>query len=62
MKYNIPILIVVNTVYLIFLFFSIQSIGLVGVISAYIIQAFGMVMIKEFIMKKNNYRECLGGK
>ncbi len=61
-KYNIPILIVVNTVYLIFLFFSIQSIGLVGVISAYIIQAFGMVMIKEFIMKKNNYRECLGGK
>ena len=56
-KYNIPILIIVNAIYLIFLFFSIQSIGLAGVISAYLIQAVGMVIIKEFILKKNEYKE-----
>lgn len=56
-KYNIPILIVVNTIYLVFLFFSVQSIGLSGVLLAYILQAIGMVIIKEIILKKNRYRE-----
>lgn len=56
-KYNIPILIVVNTFYLIFLFFAIQNIGLSGVILAYLVQSFGMVLVKEFILRKNKYEE-----
>lgn len=57
-KYNIPILVVVNVVYLVFLFFAVQSIGLIGVITAYLLQAIGMVIIKEFILRKNKYVEC----
>ena len=35
-KFNLPILIVVNTIYLLFLFYAIQNIGLLGVITAYL--------------------------
>lgn len=56
-KYNIPILLVVNSLYLGFLFYSVQWYGLVGVILAYLIQCIGMVVVKEIILKKNNYRE-----
>lgn len=56
-KYNIPILIIVNSVYLGFLFFVIQKMGLSGVILAYLMQCFGMVSIKELILRKNNYKE-----
>lgn len=56
-KYNIPILLFVNTIYLIFLFIAIQYIGLSGVLLAYLLQAIGMVVIKEIILKKHNYKE-----
>ena len=56
-KYNIPILIVVNIIYLLFLFYGIQMIGLTGVILAYLLQSIGMVIIKEIILKKNKYKE-----
>lgn len=58
-KYNIPILLVVNTGYLVLLFFSIQSFGLTGVIVTYIFQAFAVVLIKEIIMRKHNYMELM---
>lgn len=60
-KYNIPILLIVNTLYLIFLFFAIQYIGLTGVILAYLLQSVGMVVIKEIILKKNKYLEYKEG-
>lgn len=56
-KYNIPILIIVNIIYLLFLFYGIQMIGLTGVILAYLLQSIGMVIIKEIILKKNKYKE-----
>ena len=61
-KYNIPILIVVNSIYLIFLFFSIQYLGLSGVLLAYLIQALGMVVIKEIILKRHDYKEYIDKK
>ncbi len=56
-KYNIPILVVVNSLYLVFLFIAVQKIGLIGVILVYLIQAMSMVLIKELILKKNQYKE-----
>lgn len=56
-KYNIPILLIINSIYLVALFYMIQSLGLIGVISAYLIQAIGVVCVKEIILKKNNYKE-----
>lgn len=56
-KYNVPILIVVNTIYLLILFYGIQIIGLTGVILAYLLQSVGIVIIKEIILKKNKYLE-----
>lgn len=56
-KYNIPILLVINVLYLIGLFYAVQILGLTGVILAYFIQAFLVVMIKEIILKLNNYQE-----
>lgn len=58
-KYNIPILIVVNICYLIVLFYSVQNFGLSGVIITYILQAFAVVFIKEIIMRKRDYRELM---
>ena len=61
-KYNIPILIIVNSIYLVFLFFAIQNLGLSGVLLAYLIQAMGMVVIKEIILKKHRYMEYVDKK
>ena len=58
-KYNIPILIVVNICYLIILFYSVQNFGLSGVIITYTLQAFAVVFIKEIIMRKRNYQELM---
>ncbi len=58
-KYNIPILLVVNIGYLVILFFAVQKYGLTGVIITYLIQAFAVVLIKELIMKKRNYQELM---
>ena len=58
-KYNIPILIVVNICYLLILFYSIQNFGLSGVIITYLIQAFTVVFIKEIIMRKRVYKELM---
>lgn len=57
MKHNIPILLVVNSLYLVVLFFLIKTMGLTGVILALFIQAVAVVVIKLIIMKKVNYRE-----
>ena len=56
-KYNIPILIFVNSVYLILLFYSVQKIGLSGVFIVYILQTAAVVIIKERIMLYKGYRE-----
>ena len=56
-KYNIPILIVINTIYLLLLFLSIQNIGLLGVIFVYIFQTAAVVIIKERIMVYKDYKE-----
>lgn len=58
-KYNIPILIVVNICYLLILFYSVQNFGLSGVIITYLIQAFTVVFIKEIIMRKRDYKELM---
>lgn len=58
-KYNIPILIVVNSGYLLLLFYSIQRYGLTGVIVTYTIQAFAVVFVKEVMMRKHGYRELM---
>ena len=58
-KYNIPILLIVNACYLILLLFSIQRFGLTGVILSYILQAFSVVCIKEIIMKNRQYKELM---
>lgn len=58
-KYNIPILLVVNAGYLCVLLFAVQKYGLTGVIVTYIFQAFAVVLVKEIIMRKQNYRELM---
>lgn len=58
-KYNIPILIVVNSIYLVMLLYSVQRYGLTGVIITYIFQAFAVVFVKEIILRKNKYREFI---
>lgn len=58
-KYNIPILIVVNSGYLLLLFYSIQRYGLTGVIVTYTIQAFAVVFVKEVMMRKHGYQELM---
>ncbi len=56
-KYTIPILIVINAIYLVVIFFAVQSLGLNGIILAYLVQAFGVVTVKEYILKKHRYQE-----
>lgn len=58
-KYNIPILLVVNAAYLVMLLFAVQGYGLTGVICAYIFQAFVVVLIKEIIMRTQRYKELM---
>lgn len=58
-KYNIPILLVVNAGYLGLLLFSVQHYGLTGVIATYLLQALAVVFIKEVIMRKRNYQELM---
>lgn len=56
-KYTIPILLVINVIYLVFIFFAVQTLGLNGIIMAYLIQAFGVVFVKERILKRHKYKE-----
>ena len=56
-KYNIPILLIINFVYLAILYALIIKIGLNGVILALFLQAVAVVMVKFIIMMKNNYLE-----
>lgn len=58
-KFNIPILLIVNSLYLILLTFSVRYYGLTGVILVYLIQAFAVVVVKEVIMYKKRYEEIL---
>lgn len=41
------------------LLFAVQKYGLTGVIVTYIFQAFAVVLVKEIIMRKQNYRELM---
>ncbi|MGL4760509.1 MAG: lipopolysaccharide biosynthesis protein [Sarcina sp.] len=59
-KYTIPILLAVNSVYIVLLFILISNIGLLGVVIALFGQAIIVIVIKVKIMKKNNYTEMLG--
>lgn len=56
-KYTIPILLVINAIYLVVIFFAVQSFGLNGVIISYLVQAFGVVAVKEYILKKHKFHE-----
>ncbi len=56
-KYTIPILLVINAIYLVVIFFAVQYLGLNGIILAYLVQAFGVVTVKEYILKKHQYQE-----
>ncbi|MDZ4994068.1 oligosaccharide flippase family protein [Clostridium perfringens] len=58
-KYNIPILLGVNSIYLVVIYFLVIYWGLNGVILALTLQAFVVVLIKLIIMRKNNYTEKL---
>ncbi|MDZ7545995.1 lipopolysaccharide biosynthesis protein [Clostridium perfringens] len=56
-KYNIPILLTINTIYLAILYWLIINLGLNGVILALFLQAIAVVVIKFTIIVKNNYLE-----
>ncbi|WP_338631221.1 lipopolysaccharide biosynthesis protein [Clostridium baratii] len=56
-KYNIPILLIINILYLGILFIMIKNMGLLGVIISLFLQAISVVVIKLIIMNKNNYLE-----
>lgn len=56
-KYTIPILTIVNLVYLIIMYVLITQIGLSGVIISLFLQAIIIVALKIIIMKKNSYEE-----
>ena len=56
-KYNIPILLSVNVVYLIVLWVSIRKTGIFGVILSLLLQAIAVVVVKVIIMKKRGYKE-----
>ena len=56
-KYTVPILLGVNVIYLIAIYFLVNNWGLNGVILALSLQAFVVVILKLVIMRKNNYRE-----
>lgn len=59
-KYTIPILLVINAIYLGVIFFAVQYWGLNGVIVSYLVQAFGVVTVKEYILKKHRFQEYEG--
>ncbi len=56
-KFTIPIVLAVNVVYLIVIFFAVQNFGLNGVIVSYIFQAFAVVFIKEHILRRHKFTE-----
>lgn len=53
-KYNIPIVILVNIIYVILVFILGREIGLFGIILALILQAAMVVVAKMLVIKKNN--------
>ena len=57
-RYNVPILLVINTFYLLILFYFVRNFGINGVILALFLQSIFVVIFKMFILKKNNYKEC----
>ncbi|MDP4088144.1 MAG: oligosaccharide flippase family protein [Bacillota bacterium] len=56
-KLTVPIIICVNSAYLVLLYFSIKAWHLNGVLISLILQAVAVVVIKIIIMKKNHYME-----
>jgi len=61
-KYTIPILLIINAIYLLVIFFAVQYWGLNGVIISYLVQAFGVVTVKECILRKHQFHEYEGKK
>lgn len=57
-KYNIYILLVINIIYLSTLLFFIKSYALNGVILALLLQAIAVIVVKMYLLIKNNFREC----
>lgn len=58
-KYTIPILVVINPLYLVLLYFLIQWLGLAGVILSYFIQAVAVVAVKEVILYRHHYENIV---
>ncbi|WP_373598498.1 lipopolysaccharide biosynthesis protein [Paraclostridium bifermentans] len=58
-KYTIPILIVINTLYLGGLYILIKALGILGVVLSLLIQSILVVVTKIVIMKRNNYKELI---
>ncbi len=56
-RYSVPLQAIVDIIYLISLYLAIKPFGFLGVVIVYFAQAFLIVMTKEYIIKKNNYRE-----
>lgn len=56
-KYNIPILLIVNSIYLIIMYALINMFRLNGVILSLLLQGAAVIIIKLMIMRKNNYKE-----
>lgn len=56
-KYNIPILLIVNAIYLFIMYGLINILGLNGVILSLLLQGVAVVAIKLIIMRRNNYQE-----
>ncbi|SHI74476.1 lipopolysaccharide biosynthesis protein [Clostridium intestinale] len=55
-KYNFPILLVVNSLYLIILYYGVMYYTLTGVIVALILQTMMVVIAKIIILSRNNYK------
>ena len=56
-KKNIPIIVFANIIYLVILFKFAGMFGVIGVILSKIIQSVIVILSKEIILRKNNYRE-----
>ncbi|MDD7792756.1 lipopolysaccharide biosynthesis protein [Clostridium sp. 'White wine YQ'] len=54
-KYNLPILLFVNSTYLILLFFGVKNYELIGVIFSLLLQTVMVISIKIIILKRNDY-------
>lgn len=58
-KYTIPMLLIINSIYLCLLYIFIIKMGMIGAILALLIQSVGVIVVKLMIMNKYQYQELL---